>query len=189
MTTTQVYHVFIRATAEQIWAAITRPDLTPRYFHGVTIEITPSGRSHIGPRGEAWDADAVLEFDAPRRLVHEWRSQYDEELAAEPVSRVTWEIVPAGRRHLPRDAHPRPPGGLAEDGRGRLGHRVDVRAELDEVPARDGRSAAARELSRRGRGICARGRAGRAGSAPPRAGDLRRRAGHRPPPDGGIMVG
>ena len=94
MTTTQVYHVFIRATAEQIWAAITRPDLTPRYFHGVTIEITPSGRSHIGPRGEPWDADAVLEFDPPRRLVHEWRSQYDEELAAEPVSRVTWEIVP-----------------------------------------------------------------------------------------------
>ena len=28
MTTTQVYHVFIRATAEEIWAAITRPELT-----------------------------------------------------------------------------------------------------------------------------------------------------------------
>jgi uncharacterized protein YndB with AHSA1/START domain len=94
MTTTQVYHVFIRATADEIWAAITRPDQTARYFHGVTVEITPSGRSHVGPRGEEWEPDAVLEFDPPRRLVHEWTSRYDEELAAEPTSRVTWEITP-----------------------------------------------------------------------------------------------
>jgi uncharacterized protein YndB with AHSA1/START domain len=36
----------------------------------------------------------VLEFDPPRRLVHEWRSLYDAELAAEETSRVTWEIQP-----------------------------------------------------------------------------------------------
>jgi uncharacterized protein YndB with AHSA1/START domain len=94
MTTTQVYHVHIRATAEEIWAAITRPELTVRYFHHVTIEVTPSSRSHIGPRGEHWEPDAVLEFDPPHRLVHEWRSQYDVEMAAEPPSRVTWEITP-----------------------------------------------------------------------------------------------
>ena len=94
MTTTQVYHVYIRATAEEIWAAITRPELTVQYFHRVTIEITPERRSHTGPRGEDWEPDAVLEFDPPRRLVHEWRSQYDAEMAAEPVSRVTWEIEP-----------------------------------------------------------------------------------------------
>ena len=168
MTTTQVYHVFIRATAEEIWAAITRPELTPRYFHGVTIEITPSGRSHIGPRGEAWDADAVLEFDPPRRLVHEWRSQYDEELAAEPVSRVTWEIVPQDGgtclvtlTHDRLEASPK----TAEDV---VGHRVDVRAELDEVAARDGRGAPARQLSRAGCG-CA-GALRRRGCAHARAG-------------------
>jgi uncharacterized protein YndB with AHSA1/START domain len=94
MTTTQVYHVYIRATAEEIWAAITRPESTVQYFHRVTIEITPESRSHIGPRGEAWEPDSVLEFDPPRRLVHEWHSQYDEEMNAEPVSRVTWEIEP-----------------------------------------------------------------------------------------------
>jgi uncharacterized protein YndB with AHSA1/START domain len=32
----------------------------------------------------------------PERLVHGWRSLYDEELALEPQSRVTWEIEPAG---------------------------------------------------------------------------------------------
>ena len=94
MTTTQVSHVYIRATADEIWAAITRPELTVRYFHRVTIEITPETRSHLGPRGERWEPDAVLEFDPPHRLVHEWRSQYDAEMAAEPVSRVTWDIEP-----------------------------------------------------------------------------------------------
>jgi len=94
MTTTQVYHVFIRATADEIWEAITSAERTSKYFFGTTIEITPEVRSSLGPGGEDWGTDAVLEFDPPRRLVHEWKSVYDEELAAEPASRVTWEITP-----------------------------------------------------------------------------------------------
>jgi uncharacterized protein YndB with AHSA1/START domain len=38
----------------------------------------------------------VLEFDPPRRLVHEWRSLYDPDLAIESPSRVTWDIEPVG---------------------------------------------------------------------------------------------
>ena len=38
--------------------------------------------------------ETVDEFDPPRRLVHGWRSRYDDELAAEAESRVTWEIEP-----------------------------------------------------------------------------------------------
>jgi len=41
-----------------------------------------------------WGDDMVLEADRPRRLVHSWRSLYREDLAAEPPSRVTWEIEP-----------------------------------------------------------------------------------------------
>ena len=36
----------------------------------------------------------MTEFDPPKRLVHEWRSSYNPELAAEEPSRVTWEIEP-----------------------------------------------------------------------------------------------
>jgi uncharacterized protein YndB with AHSA1/START domain len=92
--TTQVYRVFIKASPERIWAAITDPDLTERYFHGSRIEITAQRRISRGPdgtlRGDGW----VAEFDPPRRLVHEWRSLYDPELAREESSRVTWEIEP-----------------------------------------------------------------------------------------------
>lgn len=42
--------------------------------------------------------NTVLESDPPRRLVHTWRSLYDDDMAAEPESRVTWEIeeMPGG---------------------------------------------------------------------------------------------
>ena len=92
-TTTQVYQVFIKATPEQIWEAITTPEFTAKYFYGAQIEITPERRRSWSPdRSESWGDGAVLEYDRPRRLVHEWRSLYDPELAAEEPSRVTWEI-------------------------------------------------------------------------------------------------
>ena len=91
---TQVYQVFIRATPEAIWQAITTPEFTEQYFHGSRIEITPAGRRSLGPDGEVRGDSRVLEFDAPRKLVHGWQSLYDPELAEEEPSRVTWEIEP-----------------------------------------------------------------------------------------------
>ena len=40
-TTTQVYQLFIRATPEQIWDAITKPEFTAQYFYGARITVTP----------------------------------------------------------------------------------------------------------------------------------------------------
>jgi uncharacterized protein YndB with AHSA1/START domain len=93
-TATQVYNVFIKATPEQIWEAITSPDFTERYFYGARIETKDGRRVAHGPNGELWGDEPVLESDPPRRLVHQWRSRYDPELAAEEPSRVTWEIEP-----------------------------------------------------------------------------------------------
>ena len=91
--TTQVYQVFIRATPEQIWDAITKPEFTSKYFHGVTIDTTPSVRQTYY-HGELANEVEVLEWDPPRKLVHGWRALYDPELAVEGTSRVTWEIEP-----------------------------------------------------------------------------------------------
>ncbi len=89
---TQVYQVFIRATPEQIWEAITTPEFTRRYFHGARITVTAESYRSVGPDGSVWGDAQVLEFDPPRRLVHGWDSLYSAELSAEPTSRVTWEI-------------------------------------------------------------------------------------------------
>ena len=92
--TTQVYQVFIKATPEAIWEAITKPEFTQKYFYGARIENTAEWHRSLGPDGSIWGDSPTFEFEPPRRLVHGWRSLYDPELAEEEPSRVTWEIEP-----------------------------------------------------------------------------------------------
>lgn len=91
---TQVYVIFIRATPEAIFEAITTPEFSRRYFHGANIDISADAYRSTGPDGDDWGSGATFEFDPPRRVVHEWRSAYDPSLGEEPASRVTWEIEP-----------------------------------------------------------------------------------------------
>jgi uncharacterized protein YndB with AHSA1/START domain len=91
---TQVYQIFIKATPEQIWDAITKPEFTARYFHGARITVTPDHYESLGPDDVVWGDAGVEVFDPPRRLVHGWRSMYDPELSEESESRVSWEIEP-----------------------------------------------------------------------------------------------
>jgi uncharacterized protein YndB with AHSA1/START domain len=94
--TTQVYQVFIRSTPQAIWDAITKPEFTSKYFHGARVETT--GRSgdairYYAPDGTTlWGDDVIIEADPPRKLVATWTAMWSEETAAEPSSRVTWEI-------------------------------------------------------------------------------------------------
>jgi uncharacterized protein YndB with AHSA1/START domain len=91
--TTQVYNVFIKATPEQIWEAITEPEFTEKYFYGARIETTPEQRlTRLPEGGDDSREDPVFEYDPPRRLVHGWQSKWNAEMAAEEPSRVTWEI-------------------------------------------------------------------------------------------------
>jgi uncharacterized protein YndB with AHSA1/START domain len=98
--TMQVYSVFIKATPEKIWDAITKPEFTSQYFYGSVIDSTyEPGSPYIGwsgDRSQQFVDGEVLEADPPRKLVTTWRATYDPETAAEPHSRVTWEIEPAG---------------------------------------------------------------------------------------------
>jgi uncharacterized protein YndB with AHSA1/START domain len=89
-TTIQVYQVFIKATPEAIWEAITKPEFTKKFFYGIEIEALPDRR--ITQWGDSVGEDPVFEFDPPHRLVHGWHSKWNEELNAEEPSRVTWEI-------------------------------------------------------------------------------------------------
>jgi len=91
-TATQVYSVFIKATPEQIWEAITNPEFTEKYFYASRVELANGRRRAFGPKGELWGDEAILEEDPPRLLVHGWRALYEPELAEEATSRVTWEI-------------------------------------------------------------------------------------------------
>ena len=97
-TQTQIYQVFIKATPEQIWDAITKPEFTQKYFYGTRTQVDlRSGGKFLSLAGDSDDVmvdGEVQESDPPRKLVHTWRVQYDPELLNEPPSRVTWEIEP-----------------------------------------------------------------------------------------------
>ena len=93
---TQVYQLFIKATPQQIWDAITKPEFSSRYFHGARVETTGEAGTplrYLSPdRSEVWGDEIIIEADPPHRLVVPWQSRYSPELATEPASRVTWEI-------------------------------------------------------------------------------------------------
>ena len=102
---TQVYRVYIKATPEAIWDAITRPEWSRRYGYGgsVEFELRPGGsyRTHASEEFLAHGAPEiivdgeVIESDPPRRLVQTWRMLMDPDLAAEGFTRLTYEIEPA----------------------------------------------------------------------------------------------
>jgi uncharacterized protein YndB with AHSA1/START domain len=96
LTATQVYQLYIKATQEKVWDAITNPEIEAKFFHGAQVESTYEVGTKIRgvspDRSQVWGDNTILECDPPRRLVHTWRSIYDPDMAAEAESRVAWEI-------------------------------------------------------------------------------------------------
>ncbi len=104
METTQTYRVYINATPEAIWEAITQPEWTVQYGYAplVQYELHAGGtfRAHanegmkaVGCPDVISDGE-VIEADPPRRLVQTWRMTMTPELAAEAFTRLTYEIEP-----------------------------------------------------------------------------------------------
>ena len=89
-----VYAVYIRATPEAIWRAITETESTQRYFYGsaVDCEWRPGSPYRMTIDGELQIEGEILEVDPPRRLVQSWHGVWDEGMAADAPTRVTWEI-------------------------------------------------------------------------------------------------
>ena len=110
--TTQVYRVYIKAAPEAIWTAITDPEWTNRYgYTGYThYDLRPGGELRVVPNEEfkaAAEAGGfpcpdvivdgeVVDADPPHRLVTTWRMLMDPTTAAEPASRITYEIDDLG---------------------------------------------------------------------------------------------
>ncbi|GAA2101481.1 hypothetical protein GCM10009841_17240 [Microlunatus panaciterrae] len=93
--TTHVYQIFIRATPEQVWQAITDSDWTRRYFHQTAFVAPPvQGQPYrtVLPNGDPAVEGVIEEMDPPHRFVQTWRVLYDAAMAEEPPSRVEWQI-------------------------------------------------------------------------------------------------
>jgi uncharacterized protein YndB with AHSA1/START domain len=106
--TTQVYRVWIKASRDKIWAAITDPEWNGRYGYAApsSYDLKPGGsfrsvpndgmreyaKQHGFEMAETIGDGEVIEVDPPRLLVQTWRLLMDPSTAAEPFTKLTYEI-------------------------------------------------------------------------------------------------
>jgi len=106
--TTQVYRVFIKASRQAVWDAITTPEWTERYGYGgraeyelkkggsykhyPSLEMVQAGKEHGFPVPDVVVDGEVLEADPPKRLVHTWHFMMSPELADDAVGTLTYEL-------------------------------------------------------------------------------------------------
>jgi DNA-binding transcriptional ArsR family regulator/uncharacterized protein YndB with AHSA1/START domain len=93
-----VFAVFIRTTPEQLWEAITSSDYTLKYYFASTVESEWRAGSPVVFRiqGEPAIVGEVLESKPHESLVCTFDARWDDEVRADPPSRISWLIEEAG---------------------------------------------------------------------------------------------
>jgi uncharacterized protein YndB with AHSA1/START domain len=117
----KVYELYIRATPEELWQAITDPEIRRHYQFGAGAysDWAPGSRVELRAGDRRLGDGDVLEVEPPRRLVHTMVAQWSEAVASDGASRVTWTIEPVGdschlvvvHDYLHEDSHPEVYGG------------------------------------------------------------------------------
>ena len=108
-----VYTIYIAATPEKVWQALTTTEFSRKYFSGLAVEAelkvggafvvrAPDGSVHID--GE------VIECVAPRKLTITWNVNWPNLVEKLGRTLVTYDIEPAGDavRLTMTEAHDRP---------------------------------------------------------------------------------
>ena len=102
---TQVYTIYVKATPEQVWDAITNPDQTDRYgYRGrVEFDLRAGGRfvahspqemlAHGAP--DELIVGEVIEATAPHKLSQTWNPLFGPPISDEAPTTLTWEIEEA----------------------------------------------------------------------------------------------
>lgn len=119
----KVFEIYIRTTPERLWGAITDPEVRTRYQFGARVESDWTPGSTYRVRHDGAPRTLIegenLKVHPPHRLVQTYHAVWDDDIATEGTSRVTWEIEPVGdscrltviHDELPEDADPHLYGG------------------------------------------------------------------------------
>jgi DNA-binding transcriptional ArsR family regulator/uncharacterized protein YndB with AHSA1/START domain len=93
-----VYSIFINASPDRIWQAITSGDDTVQYYYGTRVisDWQPGSKLQYDyPDGTVAADGEVIALDPPSRLEMTFRALWDPELAAEGAVRQVWELEAA----------------------------------------------------------------------------------------------
>lgn len=91
---TFVSSIYIRATPDAVWRALTESDFTLRYYYGNAVETDwrPGSLYRMTVDDELQIEGRIVEADPPCRLVQTFHAVWDEDVKADSPTRVTWEI-------------------------------------------------------------------------------------------------
>jgi uncharacterized protein YndB with AHSA1/START domain len=108
-----VYTIYIAASAEKVWQALTSAEFSRKYFFGFAIEAELSeGGAFIvrAPDGSLHISGEVLICEPPNKLAVTWNVNWPGLVEALGQTLVTYEIEPAGDavRLTMTESHERP---------------------------------------------------------------------------------
>ncbi len=96
----KVFEIYIKTTPEQLWEAITNPELRCKFTFGVGVHSEwTAGSAYEGTAPNSPTpifGGENLEVDPPRKLVQTYNALWDDDAKREGTSRITWEIEPVG---------------------------------------------------------------------------------------------
>ena len=90
-----VYRIFINASPERVWRAITDGDETVQYYFGTRVVSDWAPGSHLRydyPDGTVAADGDVIAVDPPKRLEMTFHARWDPEMEAEGPVRQVWQL-------------------------------------------------------------------------------------------------
>jgi uncharacterized protein YndB with AHSA1/START domain len=99
VTDTAVFEIFVKATPERVWEAITDPTLRAKFSFGVQTrsEWTTGSSYRAGVPGVVDIAEGEnLVVEPPHLLVQTFNALWSDDVKAQGTTRVTWEIEQVG---------------------------------------------------------------------------------------------
>jgi uncharacterized protein YndB with AHSA1/START domain len=94
-----VYTIYIAASAEKVWEALTSAEFSRQYFFGNAVEIEQKvGGNYIvrQPDGALHISGEVIECDPPHKLAFTFNVNWPELIEKLGPTLVSYEIEPAG---------------------------------------------------------------------------------------------
>jgi DNA-binding transcriptional ArsR family regulator/uncharacterized protein YndB with AHSA1/START domain len=95
---THVFAIFIRASRDRIWEALTSSDYTLKYYYASTVESDwrPGSPLLYAIDGNPAIVGEVLEAVPGEKLVTTFDAQWDDDVRSDAPSRITWVLEDAG---------------------------------------------------------------------------------------------
>ena len=93
------YDIYIAASPKDVWRGLVDGEMTSKYVYGTRLESSLKAGARFAYVGDgAFEpvSGEVIAAEPERRLVLRWQARWDEKVAKDRPSRVTYEIDPAG---------------------------------------------------------------------------------------------